>query len=104
MNDVARATLAERVWGELAERILTLGDAPDLHVVGVRPGETMTEVLVDAGETLGDEVRPGLAAITTDTAADAPAAVVEAVEACRTAEDRRRVWLCALEPERAPVS
>jgi nucleoside-diphosphate-sugar epimerase len=90
--------------GELAGRIWALagpGGEPDLHVMGVRPGETMTEVLTGPGEELGEAVRPGLAAIATDGPTDAAHAVVDAVEACRSAEDRRRVWLAALEPERA---
>jgi nucleoside-diphosphate-sugar epimerase/sugar phosphate isomerase/epimerase len=87
--------------GELAERIWTLagpGGPPDLHVVGVRPGETMTEVLTGPGEALGDEVRQGVAAIDTVPATAAAAAVVEEVEAGGGPDERRAAWLRALAP------
>ncbi len=87
--------------GELAERIWTRagpGGPPDLNVVGVRPGETMTEVLTGPGEALGDEVRQGVAAIDAEPATAAAAAVVEEVEAGRGPDERRAAWLRALAP------
>ena len=74
-----------------------------MHIAGVRPGETMTEILVGPGEELGAEVRMGAATITGDAPTDAAAAVVEQVDRCTGAEERRRAWLAALTP-RAPVT
>ena len=90
--------IAERIW-ELA------GPAgpPDIHIAGVRPGETMTEILVGPGEELGDEVRMGAAAILGDAPTDAAAAVVEQVERGADADERRQAWLAALAPPRARV-
>ncbi|HEX2084655.1 MAG TPA: polysaccharide biosynthesis protein [Solirubrobacteraceae bacterium] len=93
--------------GAIAERIWALagpGGPADMHVAGVRPGETMTEVLVGPGEELGEEVRMGAAAILGDAPTDAVAAVVDEVEACTGAEERRQAWLAALSPLRAPAA
>ena len=92
--------------GVVAERIWTAtgaGGPPDMHVAGVRPGETMTEILVGPGEKLGDEVRMGAAAIVGDAPTDVAAAVVEEVERGTSAEERRQAWLAALSP-RAPAA
>ncbi|HEV2815487.1 MAG TPA: hypothetical protein VGW10_19675 [Solirubrobacteraceae bacterium] len=56
----------------------------------------MTEILVGEGEALGEEVRMGAAAIEGAAAADGAAAVVEAVDGCAGAEERRQAWLAAL--------
>jgi len=93
--------------GELAARIWRGAGGPgepDLHVVGVRPGETMDEVLTGPGEELGEEVRQGAAAILGAPATGAAAALVDAVERAGDAEARRRVWLEALAPAAAPVA
>ena len=92
--------------GAIAERIWALagpGTATDMHIAGVRPGETMTEILVGPGEELGEEVRMGAAAILGEAPTDAAAAVVEEVERCAGVEERRQAWLEALAP-RAPVT
>jgi nucleoside-diphosphate-sugar epimerase/sugar phosphate isomerase/epimerase len=86
--------------GELASRIWRgagAGAEPELHVMGVRPGETMDEVLVGEGETLdADETWSGVTGI----AARAPDGVVDAlvrdVDACPGAEERRDLWLEAM--------
>ncbi|HEX8207652.1 MAG TPA: polysaccharide biosynthesis protein [Solirubrobacteraceae bacterium] len=91
--------IAERIW-----RTAGPGTDPDLHIAGVRPGETMTEILVGPGEELGEEVRMGAAAITGDAPTDVAAAVVEEVERCTGAEERRQAWLAALAPPRAPAA
>ena len=86
--------LAERIWREAGP-----GGDPELHVLGVRPGETMNEVLFGAGEELGSaELHQGLVDITGDAPTEAAAAVVGDVEACSSAEERRRAWLHALAP------
>jgi FlaA1/EpsC-like NDP-sugar epimerase len=102
--------------GELAARIWRGaggGAEPDFHVMGVRPGETMDEVLVGAGERLGGEVWSGVAEIEAAAAAEdglwradaaSVAALVEEAERHAAAEERRAVWLRALGPGgRAPV-
>jgi hypothetical protein len=61
----------------------------------------MTEILVGPGEELGEEVRMGAAAILGEAPTDAAAAVVEEVERCSGAEERRHTWLGALSPPRA---
>ena len=96
---IAAGASAERIW-----RGAGPGGAPDVHVAGVGAGETMSEILVGPGEELGEEVRMGAAAILGDAPTDAAAAVVEAVERCADAEERRRAWLGALAPPRAPVT
>ena len=50
--------------GELAKRIWTLAGnegEPDMDVIGIRPGETTSEVLIGPGEELGDERHQGIA-------------------------------------------
>ena len=52
--------------GELAERIWTPGGRegePDIDLIGIRRGETTSEVLIGPGEELGDERHQGIAAI-----------------------------------------
>jgi nucleoside-diphosphate-sugar epimerase len=97
----------EEEIGRIARRIWSLAGPTaeaDMHIAGVRPGETMTEVLVGPGEELGEEIRMGAAAITGDAPTDAAAALVEDVERCDSAEERRRAWLAALAPLRAPAA
>jgi FlaA1/EpsC-like NDP-sugar epimerase len=101
--------------GELAARIWRGaggGAEPDFHVMGVRPGETMDEVLIGAGERLGGEVWSGVAEIeAAPTAAGdgawradpaSLAALVEDAERQDGGDERRAVWLRALGP--APVA
>src|SRR5215213_6526803 len=69
--------------GELAARIWRGaggGAEPDFHVMGVRPGETMDEVLVGEGETLGGERWSGVAEIVSDGDLAPVAALVEDAE------------------------
>jgi nucleoside-diphosphate-sugar epimerase/sugar phosphate isomerase/epimerase len=94
--------LAERIW-----RTAGAPGEPDLHIAGVRPGETMSEVLVGPGEELGGELHQGAAAITGDDGAAALAhasAVVEEVERAGGADERRAVWLEAIAAAPAPAS
>jgi nucleoside-diphosphate-sugar epimerase/sugar phosphate isomerase/epimerase len=100
--------------GELAARIWRGaggGAEPDFHVMGVRPGETMDEVLIGAGERLGGEVWSGVAEIAAAPAAGdgawradpaSLAALVEDAERQDGGDERRAVWLRALGP--APVA
>ncbi len=66
---VALATPADAVTltvGDLAERIWRVSGhhgEPEVDVVGIRPGETLSEVLTGSGETLGEPSRQGIAPI-----------------------------------------
>ncbi|MDQ3740471.1 MAG: polysaccharide biosynthesis protein [Actinomycetota bacterium] len=91
--------IAERIWA-----LAGSGGAADMHIAGVRPGETMSEILVGPGEELGEEIRMGAAAIAGDAPTEAAAAVVEEVERCTGAEERRRAWLDALTAPRTPAA
>jgi O-antigen biosynthesis protein WbqV len=86
--------------GELASRIWRgagAGAEPELHVMGVRPGETMDEVLVGDGEELaGEETWSGTMGITPREPDGIVPGLVDEVEACTSAEDRRDVWLAAI--------
>ena len=53
--------LAERIWRGAGRE----GD-PDIDLVGIRRGETLTEVLTAPGEELGDEAFQGIAPIDGD--------------------------------------
>ncbi len=83
--------LAERIW-----RASGRPGSPSLDLVGIRPGETMTEVLVGPGEELGNESRHGIAPITTEIPIAGPAWVVERLPELGTREEARAVWLEAL--------
>ena len=82
--------IAERIWRQVG-----VGD-PQIHIAGVRPGETMREVLTGPGEALGEELVQGAAAIRGWSAADDAAAIVDEVERAAGAEERRGVWLAAM--------
>jgi nucleoside-diphosphate-sugar epimerase/sugar phosphate isomerase/epimerase len=96
----------ELAIGEVAGRIwrLAAGGEPDLHIAGVRPGETMDEVLVGPGEELGEELYQGCAQIRGDAPAASAAAVVAEVERAAGPDERRRLWLEALAAEPAPTT
>ena len=101
-EDVALATASDAVTltvGDLAERIWRGAGrrgAPAVDVVGIRPGETMSEVLVGLGEELGTERFQGIAPIEGDVPTAAPAWVLERLPERGSREDVRAVWLEAL--------
>ncbi len=101
-EDVALATASDAVTltvGGLAERIWRAAGrrgAPAVDVVGIRPGETMSEVLVGPGEELGTERFQGIAPIEGDVPTAAPAWVLERLPERGSREDVRAVWLEAL--------
>jgi nucleoside-diphosphate-sugar epimerase/sugar phosphate isomerase/epimerase len=94
----------EQAIGDVASRIwqLSAGGAADMHIAGVRPGETMNEVLIGPGEELGDELYQGVCAITAEAPVETAAAVVDAVDEAASAEERRQIWLDALAAAPAP--
>lgn len=101
-DGVRLATAADPVTltvGELAERIWRhAGQAgsPPLELVGIRRGETLSEVLVGPNEELGDERFHGVAAIEGEIPAAAPAWVVERLPERGSREEARSVWLEAM--------
>ena len=101
-EDVALATASDAVTltvGDLAERIWRGAGrrgAPAVDVVGIRPGETMSEVLVGPGEEVGQERFQGIAPIEGDVPTAAPAWVLERLPERGSREDVRAVWLEAL--------
>jgi nucleoside-diphosphate-sugar epimerase/sugar phosphate isomerase/epimerase len=83
--------LANRIWREAGRR----GD-PAIEVVGIRPGETMSEVLVGPGESVGDERHQGIATIEGEIPAAGPAWVLERLPERGRREEARAVWLDAM--------
>jgi nucleoside-diphosphate-sugar epimerase/sugar phosphate isomerase/epimerase len=91
---------AELSVGELAQRIWQAagaGETADISLLGIRRGETLTEVLTGAGETLGGEARQGIAAIAGGPTSAGPAWVAERLEASMGREAARAVWLEAMQ-------
>ena len=85
--------------GELAERIWTGAGhegAPDIDLLGIRRGETLTEVLTAPGEELGEERHQGIAPIHGEIPTTAPAWVAERLPATGGREEARAVWLEAM--------
>jgi len=101
------ATVAQPVAlsvGALAGRIWTATGRtgpPAIALLGVRPGETMAEVLLAPGEALGPERFAGCAEILGEPAADTVRALVERVDDERDPAARRAHWAQALA---APVA
>jgi nucleoside-diphosphate-sugar epimerase/sugar phosphate isomerase/epimerase len=90
---------AELSVGELAERIWRAagaGDEADVELLGIRRGETLSEVLTGPGEQLGPERMQGIAAIAGGPVAPGPAWVAERLEAGADREAARAVWLEAM--------
>jgi nucleoside-diphosphate-sugar epimerase len=85
-------TVAERIWQQAGDGTV------QMHVAGVRPGETMSEVLTGEDEDLAEELFQGARRIAGYTPLDAVMELVHEVEQCATAEERRRTWLRALAP------
>src|SRR4051794_13013123 len=83
--------------GELAERtwrgVHGGAEVAPLHIVGVRAGETMHEVLVGPGETLGAEQLQGAATIAAAPVLDGLTEAVGALDALGTLQSRREHWL-----------
>ena len=83
--------LAERIWRQTGHE-----GAPVLDVVGIRPGETLSEVLTAPGETIAATSRQGIAPIVGEIPSAAPAWVLERLPERGSREDVRAVWLEAL--------
>ncbi|MBD0290702.1 MAG: polysaccharide biosynthesis protein [Thermoleophilia bacterium] len=83
--------LAARIW-----RAAGRSGSPALELVGIRPGETMSEVLVAPGEEVGEERFQGAAPIVGEVPTAAPAWALERLPEGSTREAARAVWLDAL--------
>ncbi len=86
--------------GELAERIWSGAGregAPDIDLLGIRRGETLTEVITAPGEELGEERQQGIAPIHGEIPTAAPAWVAERLPATGGREEARAVWLEAMQ-------
>jgi nucleoside-diphosphate-sugar epimerase len=83
--------LAQRIWREAGGA----GEA-DIELLGIRPGETLSEVLVGPHEELAEERCQGIAPIAGEIPAAAPAWVAERLPARGTREETRAVWLEAM--------
>jgi nucleoside-diphosphate-sugar epimerase/sugar phosphate isomerase/epimerase len=83
--------------GELGERVWSgvhgTSEGAPIHLVGVRAGETMREVLVGPGEALGGERFQGAADITGGAGLDGLADAVGALDALASLQARREHWL-----------
>jgi nucleoside-diphosphate-sugar epimerase/sugar phosphate isomerase/epimerase len=84
--------LAERIWRQAAPGI---GD-PELELLGIRRGETLTEVLTGPGEELLDERFQGIAPIAGDIPTAGAAWVAERLPGRGSREEARAVWLEAM--------
>jgi FlaA1/EpsC-like NDP-sugar epimerase len=67
-----------------------------VDVVGIRPGETLTEVLTAPGERLGDSQLQGIVPIAGEISSAGAAWVLERLPERGSREDVRAVWLEAL--------
>lgn len=85
--------------GELGERIWRLAGRtgpPEVDLLGIRRGETLTEVLAGAGERLGAEARSGIAPIHGGVSTGGAAWVSERLADRADREQARSVWLEAM--------
>jgi nucleoside-diphosphate-sugar epimerase/sugar phosphate isomerase/epimerase len=85
--------------GELAERIWRHAGPsgpPAIDLLGVRPGETMSEILVGPGETLLDEFFQGIVSVSGEVPTAGAAWVAERLPEAASRERARAVWLEAM--------
>jgi len=86
--------------GELAERIWRLagpGGETEIELLGIRRGETLSEVLTGPGETLGEERHQGISAIGGEIPTAGAAWVIERLPARGSREEARAIWLEAMQ-------
>jgi FlaA1/EpsC-like NDP-sugar epimerase len=86
--------------GELAERVWQLagpGGQTEIELLGIRRGETLTEVLTGPGEQLGEERHQGICAIEGEIPTAGPAWVIERLPAKGSREEAREIWLEAMQ-------
>jgi nucleoside-diphosphate-sugar epimerase/sugar phosphate isomerase/epimerase len=83
--------LAGRIWSQAGRE-----GTPEIDLLGIRRGETLTEVLIAPGEELGAERHQGIAAIDGEASVAGAAWVAERLSADATREEARSVWLEAM--------
>jgi len=86
--------------GELAKRIWQLagpGGETEIELLGIRRGETLSEVLTGPGETLGEERHQGICAIEGEIPTAAAAWVIERLPGRGSREEARAIWLEAMQ-------
>jgi nucleoside-diphosphate-sugar epimerase len=83
--------LAERIWRQTGRE-----GEPELDVVGIRRGETLSEALTGPREQLGGETHQGIAPIACEIPSAGPAWVAERLPNRPSREEARAVWLEAM--------
>src|SRR5262249_53262698 len=86
--------------GELAERIWRRagpGGETEIELLGIRRGETLSEVLTGPGEMLGEERHQGICAIEGEIPTAGAAWVIERLPARGSREEARAIWLEAMQ-------
>ncbi|MBA3298566.1 MAG: polysaccharide biosynthesis protein [Thermoleophilaceae bacterium] len=83
--------LAERIWRETGH-----DGAPAIDLLGIRRGETLSELLTGPDEELGDERHQGIAPIAGEIPTAGPAWVAERLPDHGGREEARKVWLEAM--------
>jgi nucleoside-diphosphate-sugar epimerase len=86
--------------GELAERIWRLagpGGETEIELLGIRRGETLSEVLTGPGEEVGEERHQGICTIEAELPTAAAAWVIERLPERSSREEARAIWLEAMQ-------
>jgi nucleoside-diphosphate-sugar epimerase/sugar phosphate isomerase/epimerase len=86
--------------GELAERIWRLagpGGETEIDLLGIRRGETLSEVLIGPGERLGEARHQGIREIDGEIPTAGAAWVVERMPVRGSREEARAIWLEAMQ-------
>jgi FlaA1/EpsC-like NDP-sugar epimerase len=86
--------------GELAQRIWrSAGPGGDMAIeqIGIREGETMSEVLTGPGEELGPEAEQGISAIEGELRLEAAEWIAERLPRTGDRDELRAVWLEAMD-------
>jgi nucleoside-diphosphate-sugar epimerase/sugar phosphate isomerase/epimerase len=92
--------LATRIWRHAGRQ-----DEPDVTTIGIRSGETMTEVLTGEGEEIEDELHQGIAPIRGGPGTSAAEWVTERLAAAAGAQEADAIWLEALgRPDLLPAA
>ena len=83
--------LAERIWRQAGRE-----GSPAIDLIGIRRGETLSEVLTGPDEELLDERHQGIAPIAAEIPSTGPAWVAERLPERGAREEARAVWLEAM--------
>jgi nucleoside-diphosphate-sugar epimerase/sugar phosphate isomerase/epimerase len=83
--------LARRIWHRAGR-----DGEPEMDVLGIRRGETLSEVMTGPGEQLGAEVHQGIAPVEGEIPTAGPAWVAERLPDRPSRDQARSVWLEAM--------